>query len=207
MIDRLVIVVPDYQLNPTRDMLMELAVSEWEQTIHLAGAPSRRGAGQAARSEAQRILRLTDDFGADCVIVTKEICCEQRVLANRQDIDVRRPSVGLLRKRILKDELDIRGLRWRRVLQDRLAHWDSRKSDLDTWLDQFEVFGGRWVGETILRQLDIITADELTRAFEIPAQARLGANYVFTFIQDKDPASSSNRIGAMLAACRTRVSG
>jgi hypothetical protein len=116
MVERLLIIVPESEQKATRDVLTELAVSGWEQTIYLEGGPTRRGPGQAARLEAVRILRLADDFKADSLIVTKEICCDQKVLEGRHDLDVRRPAVGLLRRRILKDELDLRGLRWRRLL-------------------------------------------------------------------------------------------
>jgi hypothetical protein len=198
MVERLLVIVPGEERKLTSDLLVELAVTGWEQVIHLADGPARRGVGQTARLESHRILRLADDFGAGSVIITKEICCDQRVLESRQDLDIRRPSVGLLRRKVLKDELDLRGLHWRRVLQDRLALWEAKKSDVDHWLKQFDHFAARWVGETLLRQVDLIAPQELASAFDVAAHARLGANLVFTFLLDEDHASSSNRIGAIL---------
>ncbi len=194
---RLLIVVPEAEEPATREVISELAVIGWEKTIHLTGGPVKRGMGDTARAESQRIIRLADNFEADCLIVTKEICCEKRMLEGRQDLDLRRPAVGHLRKK-LKDELDQRGLRWRRLIEQRLALWDSRKTNLDDWLKQFDQLGHPWVGEAILRQVDVIGPEELWRSFELPAQARLGANWIFSFVLDQDQASSSNRIGAVL---------
>ncbi|MBX9776899.1 MAG: hypothetical protein K2Y71_21170 [Xanthobacteraceae bacterium] len=69
---------------------------------------------------------------------------------------------------------------------------------MEEWLKQFEHFGQRWVGEALLRQVDIISPDELSQAFDFSAQAKLGSNLLFTFLLDDDHGSSSNRIGAML---------
>ena len=63
---------------------------------------------------------------------------------------------------------------------------------------QFDSFGGRWLGETLLRQLVIIAPDELSEAFQPPPQLQLGANLKFTYVRSSDAAASSNRIGAML---------
>jgi len=195
---RLIIVVPESEEEATREVLSDLAVAKWEQSIHLSSGPTRRGQGQTARLEAKRILRLADDLEADCLLIAKEVCCDQRILDARHDLDIRRPAMGLLRKKRLKEELEARGLSWRHRLNHRLQHWDSRKSDVDDWLKQFELVGRQWIGEGLLRQVDILPPDELRRAFEPSAQIKLGANFVFTYILDSDQASSSNRIGAML---------
>src|SRR5438552_12027195 len=113
MVERLLIVVPESEQKATHDVLAELATSGWEQTIYLTGGPSRRGDGPTALLEAERILQLADSIGAGSLIVTKEICVDQKILNKRQDLDVRRPAVGLLRRKLVKDELDLRGLRWR----------------------------------------------------------------------------------------------
>lgn len=203
MVKRVIIVVPEAEEKATRDLITNLAVDGWEHSIHLTSGPVQRGRGPTARRQAEKILRLSDDLDANSLIVTKEICCEHKLLESRTELDLRWPCVGLLRRRLLKEILDANGLRWRRILQDRLAQWDSKKSDVDDWLRQFESFGIKWVGETLLRQVDVIGSDELKGAFDFSAQAKLGTNLVFTFVEDTDPASSSNRIGALL----TRMHG
>lgn len=203
MVDRLLIVVPEPEYKATRGILVEHAASGWERVISLASGPARRAAGRTASEEAQRILSLADQFGAESIIVTKEIFCDQKTLAARTDLELRRLSVGLLRKKFLKSELDARGLRWRKILDERLARWDSKKGDVDHWLNQFEQIGVRWVGEALLRQVDVVAPEELSGAFDVSAQVKLGTNLAFTFMLDDDFASSSNRIGAIL----TRIHG
>jgi hypothetical protein len=196
MPDRLVIVVPYSEEQATRSRIMGLATSGWEQHVQLVGGPDRRGPGDSARIESKRILEIVDKFDADVLIVTKEICCDSRTIQARQKIDLRRPPIWLLRDQLITRELRSRGLHWREVLKERLAYWNSKKNNPDDWLRQFgEAY---WVGETLLRQIDVIRPNEVLRAFQTPAQAMVGQRLVFAFISDDDPASSSNRIGGLL---------
>lgn len=196
--ERLVIVVPESEEKITRDLLNKLAVSEWEESIRLVGGKSRQEKGKTARQEAEYLLRCAADFEAERLIVTKEVFCDRKLLRNREELQFHEVSVGHLRRNIVKDELNARGLCWRRNLEDRLRHWDSKKSGIDEWLRQFDRFGGRWLGEALLRLLDVIVPDELSDAFRMPPQVGVGSNLNFTYLRDQDPASSSNRIGAML---------
>jgi hypothetical protein len=85
-----------------------------------------------------------------------------------------------------------------------LTYWNSRKSDVDDWLLQFDAVGARWIGEALLRQIDVIGPSEVARAFNMPAQAMVGQKLVFTFLSEDDPASSANRIGALLSQLYAR---
>lgn len=199
MPDRLVIVVPYSEEHATRNRIVDLAARGWEDSIRLVGGPNQRGRGDSARAESRRILDIVDNFDADSLIVAKEICCDTKSIQGRFGLDLRRPSVGLLRERILKQELQRMELSWRRILQNRLAFWNSAKCDVDEWLRQFEHLNAYWVGETLLRQLDVVGPNEVVQAFRMPPQAMVGQNHVFAVISESDPASSSNRIGAMLA--------
>jgi hypothetical protein len=206
---RLVIVVPHSEAQATRDRIAELAALGWEQSIHLVGGPERRQVTDAARAESRRILHIADEFDADSLIVTTEVYCDNKIINTRGDLYPRRPTVGLLRARIIKHELDSMGLSWRGALRDRLSFWSAKKHDVDAWLAQFDHLGVPWIGEPLLRQVDVIHSDEVFRAFQIAPQAMLGQNYVFTYQWDDDPASSSNRVGGLLAKLygRARVKG
>jgi hypothetical protein len=182
MPDRLVIVVPYSEEQATRTRIAELAALGWEQSIHLVGGPDRRGAGDSARIESRRILDIADRFEADSLIVAKEICCDNRTIQARHDLDLHRPAVGLLRNKFIKRELELRGLHWRRILENRLTYWGSRRSDVDHWLLQFSNLGAYWVGEALLRQIDVIGPNEVVRAFQNPDQAMVGQSLIFTFI-------------------------
>ncbi|MEQ1866880.1 MAG: hypothetical protein ABL996_19755 [Micropepsaceae bacterium] len=199
MPDRLLVVVPEPEVRPTRKLIDELAVLGWDKFVRLEGGPIRRAPGDFARRQSEKILLMAEEFDAQSIIVTKEICCDSKVLGSGNDLDVRRPTVGLLRRKIMKTELENRDLRWRKILENRLRNWVAKKADVDEWLSQFEKLGSRWVGEALLRQVDVIATDEVVNALHLPAQAMLGLRLVFSYLLDSDPASSSNRIGGTLA--------
>jgi len=207
MADRLVIVVPDAEVQATRDRIAELAIFGWEQHLRLAGGPVRRGGGYAARvASASKILDIVAEFGASSLIIAKEVICENKIIERRPNLYFRSLHLRVLRDRIIPRELISMGSHWREILNDRLAHWHLKRTGVDDWLGQFDELGARWVGEALLRQIDVIDPNKLIQAFQMPAKP-FGMNCTFTFISDADPAASSNMIGGWLTKMygRTRV--
>ena len=143
------------------------------------------------------MLEIVDNFGANSLIVAKEVICDSKIIEQHDNIDFRYLHVKILRDRQIRRELLSMGLLWRQILNDRLAYWSLRTFGVDDWLHQFDELGAYWVGEALLRQIDVIGLNEVVQAFQMPAHA-LGPDCIFTFISDDDPAASSNRIGGLL---------
>ncbi|CAH0140912.1 hypothetical protein [Roseomonas sp. CECT 9278] len=198
MVERLILVVSELEFDRTKEYLNGIASSGWSNEVKLIAAPARKRAGDFASAQAKKFLDEAEQFGAQCLIIAKDVCCDQRTLDVYSQFDIRRATISLLRQRLLRQELSLRGLLWKKNISEQLEKWAAKRTDVDHWLEQFDHFGIRFIGENLLRQLEIIGPDELNRAFILPAHSYLGQRMKFAFVPEMDPAASSNRIGAIL---------
>jgi hypothetical protein len=199
MPDRLVIVVPYPEESATRKRIVGLAVLGWENSVRLVGGPTQRGGGNDARTALSRkILQIADEFKAESLIVAKEISWNGSMMQARQSLDIRRAPVGHIRNTLVPrereargDYIGVEGLKTASVFGAR------RKATSVIGSINLVKLGIPWVGEGLLRQLDVIDPNEIVGAFDTPALVSLNA--MFTYISHSDPASSSIWIGGLLA--------
>jgi hypothetical protein len=197
MTERLVIVVPSDQESAIRKRILDIAAWGWEASVRLVGA-STRGAKHADRvAAASKILDIVDEFNASSLIVAKEVVYERSVIEQHQDLDFRALHFRVLRDRVVPRELESRKLLWRKVVDERLGLWSSTTCNAEEWLGQFGALGARGLGEVLLRQVEVISHNDVVHAIQASA-AGLGPDVIFTFMAESDPAASANWMGGVL---------
>ncbi len=182
----------------TEDVVRRIAEPTWRSHVAVRGFGAKRVTGRSATQVSDEICRLIEQLNADKVVLAKEVFCSAEHLRQHIDVPVIIYAVGAIRRNLLKDELDARQLSWRKNARDQIRQYKYKKSDIDDWLAQFTALGATWVGEGLLRQVRVVTSEEMSSAFTLTPAEVIGKRYRIAYMGESDPSGSGNEIGSQI---------
>lgn len=158
----LVITIPPENYDSLKGALDRLAPFDWETTgsIHVFRVEGN------PRTVAHDLDEYCQNHGLRTMLVPRRVHCDEQKLSSAGYNVVTVPSINfLLYGPGLRDQLQELGLDWRSRVLSRLSHYALStigNTEIDRWLQQFEVLGNhRAVGEHLLQLLDLVPLSEL----------------------------------------------
>jgi hypothetical protein len=107
-------------------------------------------------------------------------------------------SVRTLRE-LVKDDLQERNLYWLNYAKNEYKKSSIPHLDPEEWAKQFTDLGHKFIGQHLLKSLQVIHDAELKAVFKMTAADKIGLQIVHGYIKDEEPGSSSAAVKHALA--------
>lgn len=189
----LVLVASNYE-SKLKSRISAQACKGWEEHFHFLPLAERRNSkkqGIVPKEEStDNILNLWYDFSFSKIIAISYLLFEPKRLED-ESVDIKLCNSNDVMFKFINNFLKKRNLHWLYHAQKQCSNSDINQLNPQAWKQQFADLGCSWVGEALLKQLSVISGNELNDAFRQPDAEIVGFKALHTYYCDKESGSSS----------------